>query len=139
MKRLIYAILILCCTFSCIRGRKTPPPLETAAAKDTVYPLGFCTDSFRVVQGSIATGDNFTSWLTALGLTREQTLEMAQRCDSVFDVRKLRAGNSWSAYYADSARLSYVVYDNSKMLVSLVFEEGLQGILQKLKLFVFHR
>ena len=115
MKRLIYAILILCCTFSCIRGRKTPPPLETAAAKDTVYPLGFCTDSFRVVQGSIATGDNFTSWLTALGLTREQTLEMAQRCDSVFDVRKLRAGNSWSAYYADSARLSYVVYDNSKI------------------------
>ena len=113
MKKFIFLLAILCCTFSCFQGRKTPPPAEPAG-KDTIYPLGFCTDSFRVVTGTLSNGDNFTSWVTRLGLSREKALALSEACDSVFDVRKLRAGNSWSAYYADST-LSHIVYDNSKI------------------------
>lgn len=90
-------------------------PTETPeTVKDTVYPLGFCTDSFQVVTGSIKAGDTFSAWVTRLGVPRESMLALTQACDTVFDVRKLRAGNSWSAYYADSTALRYIVYDNSR-------------------------
>ena len=87
---------------------------EPVPQKDTVYPLGFCTDSFRVVSGKIANGDNFVAWVTRLGLASARAHALAQACDTVFDVRKLRAGNTWSAYYRDSTALQYIVYDNSR-------------------------
>jgi len=83
--------------------------------KDTLYPLGFCTDSFTVVSGTIASGDNFVSWLTRLGVQPQEAHRLVNVCDSVFDVRKLRAGNTYSAYYRDSSALKYVVYDNSRV------------------------
>ena len=55
MKRNIAAIaLLLVLTLSCNwgqrRGVSTPEP--EAIVNDTVYPLGFCTDSFRRVDGT---------------------------------------------------------------------------------------
>ena len=84
-------------------------------ARDTVYPLGFCTDSFTVVSGSIKNGDNFTLWLTRLGASVQQAHLLAAASDSVFDVRKLRAGNAYKAYYGDSSALQYVVYSSSQV------------------------
>ena len=113
MKRLSYLIILLLAAVSCnIFSRKTP--LEPVPAKDTVYPLGFCTDSFEVVTGSIKSGDNFIGWVSSLGLSREQAFQLLQARDTVFDVRKLRAGNTWNAYYRDSTTLDYIVYDNSR-------------------------
>ena len=123
MKRILCISILALCAVSCnlFRGRSASD--EATAQKDTVYPLGFCTDSFRVVSGKIQSGDNFTSWVTRLGLPREKTYALTQACDTVFDVRKLRAGNDWNAYYADSASLKYIVYDNSKVLQT-VFQCG---------------
>jgi murein DD-endopeptidase MepM/ murein hydrolase activator NlpD len=106
---LILAVLAICCIPK--RSGETVP--EPVPQKDTVYPLGFCTDSFTVVRGKIAPGDNFTGWMTRLGVPQLQAHALAQACDTVFDVRKLRAGNSWSAY-KDSLAVQYVVYDNSQ-------------------------
>ena len=83
--------------------------------RDTVYPLGFCTDSFTVVSGTIKSGDNFTGWLTRLGTSAQQAHALASASDTVFDVRKLRAGNAYKAYYRDSTVLRYVVYSNSQV------------------------
>lgn len=83
--------------------------------KDTVYPLGFCTDSFTVVSGNIKSGDNFTAWLTRLGASAQQAHALSGVPDSIFDVRKLRAGNAYKAYYRDSSALQYVVYSNSQV------------------------
>lgn len=112
------ALLVVSCN---LFRHKNASVEESPVQKDTVYPLGFCTDSFRVVNGKIQSGDNFTSWVTRLGLPRDRAFALSQVCDTVFDVRKLRAGNNWNAYYADSTVLSYIVYDNSK-LVQTVFQ-----------------
>jgi murein DD-endopeptidase MepM/ murein hydrolase activator NlpD len=113
MKKYLAITIFLFAVTSCnLFHRK---PTETPEiVKDTVYPLGFCTDSFEVVTGSIKSGDTFSAWVTRLGLPRERMLALTQACDTVFDVRKLRAGNTWSAYYADSTALRYIVYDNSR-------------------------
>ena len=111
-KCIVITIFVLAVTSCNLFHRKT---IETPEeVKDTVYPLGFCTDSFQVVTGSIKAGDTFSAWVTRLGVPRERMLALTHACDTVFDVRKLRAGNSWSAYYADSTNLRYIVYDNSR-------------------------
>ena len=114
MKRLSCILLILLAVTSCWQ-RKTSKA-EVEPRKDTVYPLGFCTDSFRVVSGEIKSGDNFMAWLSRLGVPSDRAYALLDACDSVFDVRKLRAGNTWNAYYRDSTELGYIVYDNSRTL-----------------------
>jgi len=111
-----YLIIMMCALVAVCCGTRRSGAVqeELPVSKDTVYPLGFCTDSFRVVTGSIRSGENFTGWVCGLGLPREKAYALSVACDTVFDVRKLRAGNSWSAYYADSTALSYIVYDNSR-------------------------
>lgn len=113
MKRLPFILLILLAV-SCGPGKTTKA--DIAPQKDTVYPLGFCTDSFRVVSGEIKPGDNFIAWVTGLGMPTDRAHALLSACDTVFDVRKLRAGNTWKAYYRDSTALSYIVYDNSRTL-----------------------
>lgn len=117
LKRLPLVFLLLT-AFSCVQNGGRQPATEPEPVpqqKDTVYPLGFCTDSFRVVSGKIANGDNFVSWVTRLGLPSADAHALAQACDTAFDVRKLRAGNTWKAYYQDSTLLRYIVYDNSRL------------------------
>ncbi len=75
--------------------------------------------------------------MTGLGLSAKEAYEMSRACDSVFDVRNLRVGNAYRAYYSDSCadgsssgssdsdvsdgsddlqcqRLEYVVYDRDR-------------------------
>ncbi len=116
MKRFLFGMVILALgVFSCTQRREGRGAPEPEVRRDTVYPLGFCTDSFQVVSGQIAPGDNFVGWVTRLGVPSQDALALAQACDTVFDVRKLRAGNTWKAYRKDSVHVSYLVYDNSRV------------------------
>lgn len=115
--RISSILLILLSALSCLPGRNRGGAAteQEVAVKDTVYPLGFCTDSFTVVSGNIKSGDNFTAWLTRLGASAQQAHALSGVPDSIFDVRKLRAGNAYKAYYRDSSALQYVVYSNSQV------------------------
>lgn len=116
MKRIVLLIIPLLLLTACFqRPVKSTPEAEPVIARDTVYPLGFCTDSFRVTAGKIATGDNFVDWMTRLGVSRQDALQLVSLCDTVFDIRKFRAGNTYQAYYRDSSSVGYVVYDNSRV------------------------
>ena len=115
MKRLFQFSLLAVLAVSCLCRRGGGSGEPVAVQKDTVYPLGFCTDSFRVVSGKVADGDNFIAWLTRMGVSAQDANRLVQACDTVFDVRKLRAGNTWRAYYSDSTKVEYVVYDNSRI------------------------
>ena len=115
--RLFGIFLLIISALSCLPGRNRGAAVTEPAeeVRDTVYPLGFCTDSFTVVSGTIKSGDNFTLWLTRLGASAQEAHALASASDTVFDVRKLRAGNAYKAYYKDSTVLRYVVYQNSQV------------------------
>lgn len=89
------------------------------AARDTVYPLGFCTDSFDVVQGKVRGGENFSSLLSRLGMSQQQAHGLITAAGGIFDPKRLRAGNSWSAYFnADTTevrQLQYLVYEQDRV------------------------
>ncbi len=107
----------------CSGGKGTEGIEDSVALKDTVYPLGFCTDSFDMVSGTIRNGENFTGLLLRLGLSNQEAYNLVQASDSVFDVRKLRAGNTWNAYYnADTTaprRVQYLVYNQDKVNMTI--------------------
>lgn len=91
---------------------------EEVAVNDTVYPLGFCTDSFNLAEGVLKNGEIFTGLLGRLGMSPQQAMGLLSVSDSVFDPRKMRAGNAWQAYYSvkDSTEdvLEYLVYNASR-------------------------
>lgn len=94
------------------------PEEETAPAD----PMGFQRNEYECVEGKIANGSSFGKLLnTELDIPMARVNRLAA-ADSVFDVRKMRAGNTYRAYYTRDSlhRLDYVVYDENR-ISSIVF------------------
>lgn len=113
---------------------------ECAASESAYSPegvFGFCPDSLVMTEGTVKNGQFFSSIMVSLGLSSKETYDLTLACDSVFDVRTLRVGNTYRAYYSCSCkdggvsdeaqagetaadgteschRLQYVVYESGK-------------------------
>jgi len=85
--------------------------------------MGFYTDRYDADTLVVRSGETFSGLMNRLGLGARETYQMVELCDSIFDVRRMRAGNVIRAYYApDSTRaLSYVVYVQDRIR-SFVFQ-----------------
>ena len=112
---IIAALSVLGFISSCHRRGETGG--EVQVQKDTVLPLGFLTDDYAVDSTKVREGETFTSLMNRLGLGASAAYALAENADSVFDVRRMRAGNAVEAYHnRDSARaLQYVVYHNDRV------------------------
>ena len=86
--------------------------IEQVDTLEVAFPLGFCTDSLDLTEGKVKNGQYFTTLMTGLGMTQQQAYDLSLACGDVFDVRNLRVGQNYRAYY--SASLEYVVYDRDK-------------------------
>ena len=85
-------------------------------------------DSLDCRSGKVRSGQFFSTLLTSLGLSASEAYDLSQACDSVFDVRTLRVGNTYSAYYGRPSSvipnghegrvgesvLRYLVYDRDR-------------------------
>lgn len=67
------------------------------------------------IQGKVANGQIITSLLRNLGANQKSITQAAFIPDSVFDVRRMKAGNNYSAYYTQDSvpQLVYLVYQHS--------------------------
>lgn len=123
----IFAAVILAAAAlsSCHRSRPADPgePEVVDPRADSIPVMGFWTEDFVMKEGKVPEGATFTGLFNRLGVGAADAYALAECCGDVFDVRKLRSGNSYRAYYADSAatRPSYVVYGNDKVR-STVFQ-----------------
>lgn len=104
---------------------------ECADSVSVAHPLGFCPDSLSMVGGKVKNGQFFSSLLGSLGMSAQEAYNLTQACDSVFDVKTLRVGQSYRAYYSRHPEPSrhpersegsplYLVYDRDKAS-SIVF------------------
>ena len=120
MAKKIFEYLFVLCAFIlpvAVPGCRTKPVAEPAETPQAVLPPeGFWHDSLRVVRESVREGETFTALMARLGLDHDSAFLLAQACDSVFDVRKMRAGNGINAYYdADGTVPRYVVYEHDRI------------------------
>lgn len=95
--------------------------VSAEASSDTLSvecPLPWL-DSLECRSGKVRNGQFFSTLLTSLGLSASEAYNISQACDTVFDVRNLRVGNTYNAYYSedsgkDEKTLRYLVYDNDR-------------------------
>ena len=69
-------------------------------------------DSLECRSGKVKNGQFFSNLLTSLGLSNQEAYNLSQACAPTFDVRTLRVGNTYKAYYDSS--LQYLVYDRDR-------------------------
>lgn len=112
---------------SCSKGEGVETVVEEVAVEDTLgTSLGFCPDSLRMVEGKVKSGQFFSNLLGGLGMSQQEAYNLTVACDSVFDVKTLRVGNAYRAYYddadtlSDGGRLRYLVYERDRAS-SIVF------------------
>lgn len=124
----VAALAVAAGVFFWLRGGKgsddAAPATETAQEEEVAPadPMGFPRDQYECVEGKIASGSYFGKLMNSdLGVPMARVNRLAA-ADSVFDVRKMRAGNAYRAYYTRDSlrRLDYVVYDENRVS-SIVF------------------
>lgn len=99
---------------SCSRGGAS----DDDGQNDTVYPLGFLTDTLLMESGVIGDGDTFSELMGRLGLPSSKLNPLINSGTGIFDVRKMRGGIEYEAYYSGDSlerSLHYFVYKNNKV------------------------
>ena len=79
----------------------------------TIFP-GFYPDSLKCVEGEVKNGQFFSTLMMGLGLDANQSYALTQACDGVFDVKSLRVGNKYKAYY-EGETLEFLVYTRDRV------------------------
>lgn len=115
MNRVVTIILSISCIvfFSCSHREVQESRIVESVDETVVWPLRFNPDSLEMVEGKVRNGQFFSNLLCELGLNQKEAYDLGIACDSVFDVRTLRVGNEYQAYYSSSS-LEYLVYERDR-------------------------
>lgn len=99
---------------ACGRNAGSEELAQACAIEQDVDVMGFCPDSLQCVEGTVKSGQFFSTLMMNLGLDAKRAYDLTQACDTTFDVKTLRVGNKYKAYY-DGETLEYVVYTKDKV------------------------
>lgn len=132
MKKLYILIAVFCAAAACAGPQQEAvlDPESEAVCEEVSDPLGFCPDSLESVSGKVKKGQFFANLLSGLGMSAKEAYDLTQACTEVFDVKSLRVGNAYTAYYgashseedgSGSGNLLYLVYERDRSS-SIVFD-----------------
>ncbi|MCF0176274.1 MAG: M23 family metallopeptidase [Bacteroidales bacterium] len=102
---------------------------DSLAIADSIPAIGFKDYDMVKVETELRSGEVFGSMMGRLGIDGARSAVLAEACDTIFNLRKLRAGNKVDAFFADSASAealsspAYVVYHESRTS-AVVFDCG---------------
>jgi len=115
MKRVLF-LLSLFFTVSCACDKTGDPEADQDNKVEVVTEFGIPTSEFDIQDGSVGKGQFFSTLMTDLGATTTDAYALTEACEGVFDVKKLKIGNSFRAFYTrdDSPKLAYLVYQESR-------------------------
>ena len=108
---ILTAVLLAAAAISCGRHAEAVQEEER-----TLPPIGFFTEDYICEESTVHSGESFSGLMNRMGLGMDDAYNLAMACDSVFDVKKMRAGNTVHAYSDTlSNELSFVVYDMDRI------------------------
>lgn len=120
MRKLI-AFLIISLIFSC--GRKPQENIEKEdintieeVRENDISEFGISLNEFTSAEGQVKRGEIFTNLMIKLGASESDTYSLTQASRGVFDLRKLKVGNGYKAFYTkdETPKLAYVIYEDTK-------------------------
>lgn len=125
MKKIFLYLMLLTSAFALTFCKPKGRDCEATSSSDTVkaeiHRFGFNPDTLSAITGNVKHNEFFADILTKLGMQYSEVYELASASDSVFDVRKIRVGNSWTAFYPTDSlakerkTLLYLVYSMDKV------------------------
>ena len=120
-KGYIYAFAALLCLCVACGRKEASQVVEVIDIEESAAPaLGFVPDSLDMRSGEVKNGQFFSTLLGGLGMSQQEAYNLTEATKKVFDVKTLRVGKQYRAYYKDSV-LKYLVYDRDKAS-SIVFD-----------------
>lgn len=120
-KGYIYAFAALLCLCVACGRKEASQVVEVIDIEESPAPaLGFVPDSLDMRSGEVKNGQFFSTLLGGLGMSQQEAYNLTEATKEVFDVKTLRVGKQYRAYYKDSV-LKYLVYDRDKAS-SIVFD-----------------
>ena len=114
-------LAVLCTVSSC--GRKSHER-EAESAPEQMPEIGFHYNHYTVDSTRLKSGETFSTLMSRLGLGNQTSYRLTTMCDTLIDLRKLKAGDPVRAYYdttGGTQTLRYVVYEQDKVR-STVFQ-----------------
>lgn len=112
-----------------VNDRKEITPLndievtDSVEVEEIVYKYGIPVDKYNVMYGVVEPNQHLSYILSKLGLSAGEIHRLSEKCDGVFDVRKIRSGQAYAFFtrkdslatprffvYEENPR-SYVVFD----------------------------
>lgn len=106
-------IFIVLAVAGCSDRQDQAPSVAEMVKADTTSILP-TLDSLRCVEGKVRNGQFFSTLMSGLGMSAEEAYALTTACDTVFDVKSLRIGNEYKAYYSGD-RLEYVLYRQDRV------------------------
>jgi murein DD-endopeptidase MepM/ murein hydrolase activator NlpD len=81
---------------------------------NTVFMYGIPVDSFNLISGRIKRNELLSTLLVKYGMTMNEIDILVKNSASVFDVKKMRSGNSYTIFCENdsSERIRYMVYEH---------------------------
>ncbi|MCJ7446774.1 MAG: M23 family metallopeptidase [Bacteroidales bacterium] len=122
LKNAIIVVFLVVITFSCQYFQKGEPELSEILSdtvpqqeqKEPVLIFGIPADSFNLVSGHIKRNGFLSQILLEHGVSMPEIDQVLRNSDTVFDVRKIKAGNTYTLFCdTDSvAKARYLVYEH---------------------------
>ena len=114
MRRLYILSVLMTALVACNANVSDNQEVVEVVQKE-ISPYGFCPDSLRCVEGKVRNGQFFSTLMMDLGMGAQAAYDLTQACGKTFDVKSLRVGNAYKAYYDGSpGTLQYVIYDRDR-------------------------
>ena len=113
--RRIYILSVLMAALVACNANVSDNQEVVEVVQKEIGPYGFCPDSLRCVEGKVRNGQFFSTLMMDLGMGAQAAYDLTQACGKTFDVKSLRVGNAYKAYYDGSpGTLQYVIYDRDR-------------------------
>ena len=110
---LLTAILMTAAVLSSVScsSRRSRKATTEMAVNDSIPALGFWIEDYKGIDGEISQGETFSKLMEKFGIGATKSYQLAEVSDSVFNVTKIIAGKTYTAY-CDSVtnELKYLVY-----------------------------
>ena len=141
-KHLSLLAIMMVTMLGCNRKPSVVQSFMSSAEADTlsehIYEHGIPIDMYSVEEGVVENGDYFSVIMEKLGVPQTTTNDLISATRKVFDVKDLRVGNSYHAYYEDDTtgnddqRLAYLVYEQDpRSVVVFCLKDTLSAYVDK--------
>lgn len=96
-----------------VTGEAQGDVLSVEPSDTTIYEYGIPISEYDVVVSKVGRGEFFSTLLEKHGVSQKVAYDLSQKSKGVFDLRQIRVGNEYHAYFTKDSlsRMEYLVYE----------------------------